>query len=140
MVLQKSLLTNADAGEARLRDLARRSLAPADLLSRLPKGVEGLGPEPNGWSSRFRDDWPHASARPPPRAVRIRDSPGRQRPARRSWPPRRGGRILGAAEGLRPCIDIKDSGAYHLVLTGLGASDAVAGQLVDAASRSADGG
>ncbi len=132
-VLQKSLITGADAAEAQLRDLARRSLAPADLLNRLPTGVEGLGPAPERLVEPVQG---RLAARYGQAAFKGGPSEGF------TWNTSLGAPVLAPAAGIieysGPLKDygliliLRTGGAYHLVLTGLGASEAVAGQMVAA--------
>lgn len=132
-VLQKSLMTDADAADAQLRDLARRSGAPADLLRRLAATSQDLGPAPD----RLFEPVPgRLSARYGQAAVKGGPAQGY------SWTAGPGAPVLAPAEGVveyaGPLKDyghvliLRTGGAYHLVLTGLGASDAVAGQKVAA--------
>ena len=46
--LERALVADADTAEATLRALAQKSGAPADLLERLPRDVDDLGPAPGG--------------------------------------------------------------------------------------------
>ena len=132
-VLQKSLLTGADAAESQLRALARRSLAPADLLNRLPTGVESLGPAPERLVEPVQG---RLAARYGKSAAKGGPNEGF------TWVASPGAPVLAPAAGIveysGPLKDyglvliLRTGGAYHLVLTGLGASDAVAGQTVAA--------
>jgi septal ring factor EnvC (AmiA/AmiB activator) len=132
-VLQKSLLTDADAADARLRELARRSLAPADLVNRLPTDVESLGPAPERLVEPVQGRL----------AARYGQSAAKGGPNEGfTWIASAGAPVLAPAAGIveysGPLKDygliliLRTGGAYHLVLTGLGASDAVAGQPVAA--------
>lgn len=132
-VLQRSLVAQAETDEAKLRDLARRSLAPADLLSKLPPGAESLGPAPERLiepvqgrlAARFGEA---ASAGAPKAGFTWKTTPGAP--------------VLAPAAGIveyaGPLKDygviliLRTGGAYHLVLTGLGAAEAVVGTTVAA--------
>ena len=131
--LQRSLVAGAETAEAQLRELARRSQAPADLLSKLPTGAQNLGPAPERLiepvqgrlAARFGQA---ASAGGPKAGFTWKTSPGAP--------------VLAPAAGIveyaGPLKDygviliLRTGGAYHLVLTGLGAAEAVAGTTVAA--------
>lgn len=132
-VLQRSLAADAETAEARLRALALKAQAPADLLSRLPTGVESLGP-------------------PPARLVEPVQGRLAARYGESAWPggPKEGfawktsarAPVLAPASAIieyaGPLKDygviliLRTGGAYHLVLTGLGAAEAVVGTTVAA--------
>lgn len=132
-VLQRSLVADAETAEAGLRELARRALAPADLLSKLPSGAESLGPAPERLiepvqgrlAARFGQA---AFAGAPKDGFTWKTSPGAP--------------VLAPAAGIveyaGPLKDygviliLRTGGAYHLVLTGLGAAEAVVGTTVAA--------
>ena len=132
-VLQKSLMADAGTAEDRLRELARQSKAPADLLSRLPGEAESLGPAPQKLiepvQGRLAAGFGKA-AEPggPKEGYTWRASPGAPvlAPA------------AGVVEYAGPLKDygviliMRTGGAYHLVLTGLGAAEAVVGTTVAA--------
>jgi len=132
-VLQKSLMTGAETAEGKLRALARQSKAPADLLSRLPGEAESLGPAPQKLlepvQGRLAAGFGKA-AEPggPKEGFTWRASPGAPvlAPA------------AGVVEYAGPLKDygviliLRTGGAYHLVLAGLGAAEAVVGTTVAA--------
>jgi septal ring factor EnvC (AmiA/AmiB activator) len=132
-VLQKSLMAGAATAEARLRELAAQSRAPADLLARLPSAAENLGPAPEKLiepvQGRLAAGFGKA-AEPggPKEGFTWRASPGAPvlAPA------------AGVVEYAGPLKDygvvliLRTGGAYHLVLTGLGAAEAVVGTAVAA--------
>jgi septal ring factor EnvC (AmiA/AmiB activator) len=131
--LQRSLLAQADEAEAKLRELARQSKAPADLVNRLPSGQDSLGPAPDRLiepvQGRLAAGFGRA-AEPggPKEGFTWRTSPGAP--------------VLAPAAGIieysGPLKDygviliLRTGGAYHLVLTGLGAVEAVVGTTVSA--------
>ena len=133
ITLQRALAARAETAEAQLRELARQSRAPADLLSKLPSGAESLGPAPERLiepvqgrlAARFGEAaFPGA----PTAGFTWRTSPGAP--------------VLAPAAGIveyaGPLKDygviliLRTGGAYHLVLTGLGAAEAVVGTTVAA--------
>ena len=131
-VLQRSLVADADTAETQLRELARRALAPADLVNRLP-AIEALGPAPDKLiepvQGRLAAGFGHpAFAGGPKEGFTWRASPGAPvlAPA------------AGVVEYAGPLKDygviliLRTGGAYHLVLTGLGAAEAVVGTTVSA--------
>ena len=133
IVLQRSLTAQAEKDEAMLRELARQSKAPADLLSRLPAGAESLGPVPEHLiepvQGRLAAHYGEAAFSGGPKAgFTWRTSPGAPvlAPA------------AGVVEYAGPLKDygviliLRTGGAYHLVLTGLGAAEAVVGTTVAA--------
>ncbi|MGZ3272954.1 MAG: murein hydrolase activator EnvC family protein [Caulobacteraceae bacterium] len=133
IVLQRSLAAQTETDEAQLRELARRSLAPADLLSKLPSGAESLGPAPERLiepvQGRLAARFGEAAAAGAPKAGFT-------------WKTSPGAPVLAPAAGIveyaGPLKDygviliLRTGGAYHLVLTGLGAAEAVVGTTVAA--------
>lgn len=132
-VLQRSLVANAETAEARLRELAAQSKAPADLLKGLPSGAESLGPAPEKLiepvQGRLVAGFGKASEPGGPKeGLTWRASPGAP--------------VLAPAAGIveyaGPLKDygviliLRTGGAYHLVLTGLGTAEAVVGTTVAA--------
>src|ERR1700744_5413119 len=130
--LQHSLAADADTAEAQLRELARRAQAPADLVARLP-AIEALGPPPaklvEPVQGRLAAGFGHAAfSGGPKEGFTWRASPGAP--------------VLAPAAGVieyaGPLKDygviliLRTGGAYHLVLTGLGAAEAVVGTTVAA--------
>ncbi|HEY4030268.1 MAG TPA: peptidoglycan DD-metalloendopeptidase family protein [Caulobacteraceae bacterium] len=132
-VLQRSLAAQAETDEAQLRELARQSKAPADLLSRLPPGAESLGPVPEHLIEPVQGRL----------AARYGEAafPGAPK-AGFTWKTTPGAPVLAPAAGIveyaGPLKDygviliLRTGGAYHLVLTGLGAAEAVVGTTVAA--------
>ena len=131
--LQRSLVANAETAEAQLRELARKSQAPADLVNRLPTGVESLGPAPSRMlepvQGRLATGFGQAAQTAgPTEGITWRTTPGAP--------------VLAPAAGIieyaGPLKDygviliLRTGGAYHLVLTGLGAVEAVVGTTVAA--------
>jgi len=96
MVLQKSLLTNADAGRPGCAIWRGGPWLRRDLLSRLPKGVEGLGPEPERLvepvQGRLAARFGQTAARAVRSGIHLDDNARRAGPG----PAGGGGRILGA--------------------------------------------
>jgi len=133
MTLQRALAAQAETAEAQLRDLALKSQAPADLLSRLPTGPEGLGPAPERLIEPVEG---RLAARFGQEAF-----PGAPK-AGFTWVTTPGAPVLAPAAGTveyaGPLKDygviliLRTGGAYHLVLTGLGAAEAVVGTTVAA--------
>jgi septal ring factor EnvC (AmiA/AmiB activator) len=133
VVLQRSLAAQAEKDEAMLRELARRAQAPADLLSRLPAGAESLGPAPEHLIEPVQGRL----------AARYGEAafPGAPK-AGFTWETSPGAPVLAPAAGIveyaGPLKDygviliLRTGGAYHLVLTGLGAAEAVVGTTVAA--------
>ncbi len=131
--LQRALATQAETAEAKLRELARRSQAPADLLSKLPAGPDSLGPAPERLIEPVQGRL----------AARFGEAafPGAPK-AGFTWRTSPGAPVLAPAAGIieyaGPLKDygviliLRTGGAYHLVLTGLGAAEAVAGATVAA--------
>jgi len=131
--LQRALAAKAETAEAELRELARRSKAPADLLSKLPPGPEGLGPAPERLiepvQGRLAARFGQAAFAGAPKAGFT-------------WTTSPGAPVLAPAAGIveyaGPLKDygviliLRTGGAYHLVLTGLGAAEAVVGTTVAA--------
>jgi len=132
-VLQRSLAADAETAEAKLRDLARRSLAPADLVNRLPTGVESLGPAPERLIEPVQ-------GRLAARFGQAADPGGPTEGF--TWKTSPGAPVLAPAGGVveyaGPLKDygliliLRTGGAYHLVLTGLGAAETVVGTTVAA--------
>jgi septal ring factor EnvC (AmiA/AmiB activator) len=132
-VLQRSLVAQAETDEAMLRELARRAQAPADLLSRLPASAESLGPVPEHLiepvQGRLAARYGQAAVAGGPKAGFT-------------WTTSPGAPVLAPAAGIveyaGPLKDygviliLRTGGAYHLVLTGLGAAEAVVGTTVAA--------
>ena len=132
-VLQRSLAADAETAEAQLRELARRSQAPADLLNRLPAEIENLGPAPERLiepvQGRLAARFGEAAA------------PGAPKEGF-TWKASAGAPVLAPAAGVieyaGPLKDygviliLRTGGAYDLVLTGLGAAEAVVGTTVAA--------
>jgi septal ring factor EnvC (AmiA/AmiB activator) len=131
--LQRALNAKAGAAEAELRELARQSKAPADLLRRLPTGVESLGPAPERLIEPVQGRL----------AARFGQAafPGAPKEGF-TWKSSPGAPVLAPAAGIieyaGPLKDygvvliLRTGGAYHLVLTGLGAAEAVTGTAVAA--------
>lgn len=131
MTLQRSLAAQAKTAEAQLRELARRSQAPADLVSRLPAGPDSLGPAPERLIEPVQGRL----------AARFGQAafPGAPK-AGFTWTTSPGAPVLAPAAGIveyaGPLKDygviliLRTGGAYHLVLTGLGAAEAVVGTTV----------
>ena len=131
--LQRALAAEAETAEARLRELALKSQAPADLLSKLQTGPEGLGPAPERLiepvQGRLAARFGQAVSTGGPRAGFT-------------WATTPGAPVLAPAAGTveyaGPLKDygviliLRTGGAYHLVLTGLGAAEAVVGTTVAA--------
>jgi septal ring factor EnvC (AmiA/AmiB activator) len=132
-VLQRSLAAQAETAEAQLRELARRSQAPADLLSKLPSGEASLGPAPERLIAPVQGRL----------AARFGEAayPGAPKEGF-TWKTDPGAPVLAPAAGIveyaGPLKDygviliLRTGGAYHLVLTGLGAAEAVVGTTVAA--------
>jgi len=133
-VLQKSLMADAGTAEAELRELARQSKAPADLLNRLPAAeAESLGPAPQKLiepvQGRLAAGFGKAA------------DPGGPKEGF-TWRASPGAPVLAPAAGVveyaGPLKDygviliLRTGGAYHLVLTGLGAAEAIVGTTVAA--------
>ena len=131
--LQRSLVADAETAEARLRELARQSKAPADLVNRLPSGPESLGPAPEKLIEPVQG---RLAARFGKAAEPGGPSEGF------TWKTSPGAPVLAPAAGVveyaGPLKDygviliLRTGGAYHLVLTGLGAAEAVVGTTVAA--------
>jgi septal ring factor EnvC (AmiA/AmiB activator) len=132
-VLEKSLLANADASERSLSILAQKSGSAADLIARLPPGPEGLGPAPE------------KLIEPVQGRLAARFGQGGAKSGAQegfTWKASPGAPVLAPAAGIveyaGPLKDygviliLRTGGSYRLVLTGLGATDAVAGQPVSA--------
>lgn len=131
--LQRALVAQAETAEAQLRELARKSQAPADLLSRLPAGPDSLGPAPERLIAPVQGRL----------AARFGEAafPGAPK-AGFTWTTSPGAPVLAPAAGIveyaGPLKDygviliLRTGGAYHLVLTGLGAAEAVVGTTVAA--------
>jgi septal ring factor EnvC (AmiA/AmiB activator) len=130
--LQRSLIADADTAEGQLRQLALHAQAPADLVARLP-AIEALGPPPDKLiepvQGRLAAGFGHAAfSGAPKEGFTWRASPGAPvlAPA------------AGVVEYAGPLKDygviliLRTGGAYHLVLTGLGAVEAVVGTTVSA--------
>jgi septal ring factor EnvC (AmiA/AmiB activator) len=132
-VLQKSLLADAGSAEAKLRELARQSKAPADLLARLPGEAESLGPAPQKLiepvQGRLAAGFGKA-AEPggPKEGYTWRASPGAPVLA----PAAAVVEYAGPLKDYGVILILRTGGAYHLVLTGLGAAEAVVGTTVAA--------
>lgn len=132
-VLQRSLIADADAAEGRLRELARLSKAPADLLNRLPTGLESLGPAPERLIEPVQGRLAAGFGQTA--------EPGGPKEGF-TWKASPGAPVLAPAAGVveyaGPLKDygviliLRTGGAYHLVLTGLGAVEAVVGTTVSA--------
>jgi septal ring factor EnvC (AmiA/AmiB activator) len=132
-VLQRSLAAEAETEEGKLRELARRSQAPADLLGKLAAGAENLGPAPERLiepvQGRLAAHYGEAAFPGAPKAGFT-------------WKTSPGAPVLAPAAGVveyaGPLKDygviliLRTGGAYHLVLTGLGAAEAVVGTTVAA--------
>ena len=132
-VLQRGLTADAQSNEAALRELARKSRVPADLIGRLPSEAEALGPTP----TRFVE---------PVQGVivtRYGRAPSKDGPSDGyRWRTSAGAPVLAPAAGIveyaGPLKDygviliLRTGGAYHIVLAGLGASSAVVGRNVAA--------
>lgn len=133
IVLQRSLVAQAETAEAKLRELALKSQAPAELLSKLPSGAESLGPAPERLIEPVQG---RLAARYGETAT-----PGGPK-AGFTWKASPGSPVLAPAAGIveyaGPLKDygviliLRTGGAYHLVLTGLGAAEAVVGTTVAA--------
>jgi septal ring factor EnvC (AmiA/AmiB activator) len=131
--LQRALAAEAGTAEAHLRELALKSQAPADLLSRLPTGPDSLGPAPERLIEPVQG---RLAARFGQEAF-----PGAPK-AGFTWATSPGAPVLAPAAGVieyaGPLKDygviliLRTGGAYHLVLTGLGAAEAVVGSTVAA--------
>jgi septal ring factor EnvC (AmiA/AmiB activator) len=132
-VLQRGLAADAEVNEAALRDLARRSKVPADLIGRLPSEAAALGPAP----VRFVEPVPGRIV------ARYGRAPGKDGPSDGyRWRASAGAPVLAPAAGIveyaGPLKDygviliLRTGGAYHLVLAGLGATSAVVGRSVAA--------
>jgi len=131
--LQRALAAKAETAEAELRQLALQSRAPADLLGKLPAGLEGLGPAPERLIEPVQGRL----------AARFGEAafPGAPK-AGFTWKTTPGAPVLAPAAGIveyaGPLKDygviliLRTGGAYHLVLTGLGAAEAVVGTTVAA--------
>jgi septal ring factor EnvC (AmiA/AmiB activator) len=131
--LQRALKAQAETAEAQLREMALKSKAPADLLSRLPTGPESLGPAPERLIEPVQGRL----------AARFGEAafPGAPK-AGFTWATTPGAPVLAPAAGIveyaGPLKDygviliLRTGGAYHLVLTGLGAAEAVVGTTVAA--------
>jgi septal ring factor EnvC (AmiA/AmiB activator) len=131
--LQRALVGQAETAEAQLRELALKSQAPADLLSKLPTGPESLGPAPERLIEPVQGRL----------AARFGQAafPGAPK-AGFTWATTPGAPVLAPAAGVieyaGPLKDygviliLRTGGAYHLVLTGLGAAEAVVGTTVAA--------
>jgi septal ring factor EnvC (AmiA/AmiB activator) len=132
-VLQKSLLTGAEEAEHSLAALARNSGSAAELIARLPQGGESLGPAPEHLVEPVQG---RLAARYGQPAAKGAPQEGF------SWIASPGAPVLAPAasvvEYAGPLKDygviliLRTGGTYRLVLTGLGATDAVAGQQVAA--------
>ncbi len=131
--LERSLLANAAASETRLRALAAASGDPAALIGRLPPDEAADEPLP----PRFVDPVQGRLV------ARYGQAAWRNGPKEGfAWKAGAGAPVLAPVSGLidyaGPLKDygvvliLKAQGAYHLVLTGLGATDAVAGRAVAA--------
>ena len=127
--LQRGLMADADGAEAALRELARKSGAPADLIGRLPTDAELLGPAPERFVEPVQGPLIARYAKDgPSEGFRWRASPGAP--------------VLAPAAGIveyaGPLKDygviliLRTGGAYHLVVAGLAAANAVAGRRVAA--------
>ena len=133
ITLQRSLIAQAETAEAGLRALALKSQAPADLLKRLPDGPDSLGPAPDHLiepvQGRLAARYGQAISTGGPKAGFT-------------WTTTPGAPVLAPAAGIveyaGPLKDygviliLRTGGAYHLVLTGLGAAEAVVGTTVAA--------
>jgi septal ring factor EnvC (AmiA/AmiB activator) len=133
IVLQRSLVAQAETAEAKLRELALRSQAPADLLTKLPPGDDSLGPAPDHLIEPVQG---RLAARYGEAAYAGAPKEGF------TWTTTPGAPVLAPAAGIveyaGPLKDygviliLRAGGAYHLVLTGLGAAEAVVGTTVAA--------
>jgi septal ring factor EnvC (AmiA/AmiB activator) len=132
-LLQRSLTADAAKAEESLRMLAQKAGAPAELIGRLPAGAEGLGPAPERLIEPVQ-------GRLAARFGQTAAKGGRQEGF--TWVSTPGAPVLAPAAGIveyaGPLKDygviliLRTGGAYHLVLTGLGAVDAVPGRTVAA--------
>lgn len=132
-VLQRSLVADAAKAEDSLRILAQKSGAPAELIGRLGGGPESLGPAPARLIEPVQGRL----------AARFGQKGAEGAPAEGfTWTSTPGAPVLAPAAGIveyaGPLKDygviliLRTGGAYHLVLTGLGAVDAVPGRTVAA--------
>jgi septal ring factor EnvC (AmiA/AmiB activator) len=131
--LERSLAADADRDAAALRALARASGAPAELIGKLPPGDEGLGPAPERLVEPVQGRL----------VARFGQAAHKSGPKEGfTWQAAPGAPVLAPAAGVveyaGPLKDygviliFKTGGAYHLVLAGLGATQAVAGRAVAA--------
>jgi septal ring factor EnvC (AmiA/AmiB activator) len=131
--LQRALSAQAETAEAQLHVLALKSQAPADLVNKLPTGPDTLGPAPERLIEPVQG---RLAARFGQEAF-----PGAPK-AGFTWATSPGAPVLAPAAGVieyaGPLKDygviliLRTGGAYHLVLTGLGAAEAVVGSTVAA--------
>lgn len=132
-VLERSLTADAAKAEESLRILAQKSGAPAELIGKLSTGAEGLGPAPDRLIEPVQGRL----------AARFGQSAAKGGPQEGfTWASTPGAPVLAPAAGVveyaGPLKDygviliLRTGGAYHLVLTGLGAVDAVPGRTVAA--------
>ena len=132
-VLERSLAGDAAKAEGSLRVLAQKSGAPAELIGKLVAGAENLGPAPERLIEPVQGRL----------AARFGQSAAKGAPQEGfTWISTPGAPVLAPAAGVveyaGPLKDygailiLRTGGAYHLVLTGLGAVDAAPGRTVAA--------
>ena len=132
-LLQKSLLADADAAERSLSALARKSGTAADLIAKLEAAPGAQGPPPEKLVEPVQGRL----------AARFGEAAAKGGPQEGfTWRTTPGAPVLAPAAGIveyaGPLKDygviliLKTGGSYRLVLTGLGATDAVTGQPVSA--------
>jgi septal ring factor EnvC (AmiA/AmiB activator) len=132
-LLERSLTADAAKAEESLRILAQKSGAPAELIGKLIAGVENLGPAPERLIEPVQGRL----------AARFGQTGANGAPQEGfTWASSPGAPVLAPAAGVveyaGPLKDygliliLRTGGAYHLVLTGLGAVDAAPGRTVAA--------